>query len=147
MTYSFPTPYLGGKVSKFSLPVLEPPLGAGAPVLKRLLLPQGELAQFYDGEEPIRYMAFVQVQPGRPRGNHYHKFKKEFLYVIQGEFLLLVHDIAQGARDSVPLRMGDVAVIETGVAHAAQASAPAQVIEFSPVRFDPSDTYGFHLAP
>jgi hypothetical protein len=41
--------------------------------------------------------------------------------------------------------MGDVAVTQTGIAHAAQASAPAQVIEFSPVRFDPSDTYGFHL--
>jgi len=137
--------FLAGKVSKQSLPLLQAPPGAGAPVLKRLLLPQGELAQFYDAEEPIRYMAFVEIRPGCARGNHYHKFKRELLYVIQGELSLVVQDIEQGTRDLVPLRMGDVAAIGTGVAHAMRASAPGQVIEFSPARFDPADTYPFPL--
>jgi oxalate decarboxylase/phosphoglucose isomerase-like protein (cupin superfamily) len=125
--------------------MLQLPLDADAPVLKRLLLPQGELAQFYDADEPIRYMAFVEVRPGRARGNHYHQFKKELLYVIQGELSLVVQDVADGTRDSVPLRMGDVAVIGTGVAHAVQASAPGQILEFSPVRFNPADSYRFPL--
>jgi mannose-6-phosphate isomerase-like protein (cupin superfamily) len=137
--------YLEGKVSKLSLPTLQPPVGAGAPVLKRLLLPQGELAQFYDADEPIRYMALVEIRPGCARGNHYHKFKKELLYVVQGEISLVVQDIAQGTRDSLPLQTGDVAVIETGIAHAILAPAPGQVLEFSPVRFDPADTYRFPL--
>ena len=135
--------YLAGKVSKQSLPVLQGPAGGEAPRLKRLLLPQGELAQFYDADEPIRYMAWVEIRPGCARGNHYHKVKKEFLYVIQGEFCLVVQDPEHGARDSVPLQMDDVAVIGTGVAHAMRASAPAQLIEFSPARFDPADTYPF----
>ena len=137
--------YLAGKVSKLSLPSLQPPLGAAAPLLKRLLLPQGELAQFYDAEEPIRYMALAEIRPGWARGNHYHKFKKEMLYVIQGEISLVVQEITQGTRESVSLQVGDVAVIETGVAHAVRASAPGQVLEFSPVRFDPADTYRFPL--
>ena len=137
--------YLAGKVSKQSLPRLPAPVGAEAPMLKRLLLPQGELAQFYDADEPIRYMAWVEIRPGCARGNHYHLVKKEFLYVIQGELCLVVQDLEQGTRDSVPLRMGDVAVIGTGVAHAVRATAPAQVIEFSPARFNPADTYRFPL--
>ena len=135
--------YLGGKVSKQSLPVLPAPAGGEAAQLKRLLLPQGELAQFYDAAEPIRYMAWVEIRPGCARGNHYHKVKKEFLYVIQGELCLVVQDLEHGARDSVPLQRGDVAVIETGVAHAMRAAAPGQLIEFSPARFDPADTYSF----
>ena len=85
--------YLAGKVSKQSLPVLQAPAGGEAPRLKRLLLPQGELAQFYDADEPIRYMAWVEIRPGCARGNHYHKVKKEFLFVIQGELCLVVQDV------------------------------------------------------
>jgi quercetin dioxygenase-like cupin family protein len=137
--------FLAGKVSKQSLPMLPAPPGPGAPVLKRLCLPQGELAQFYDADEPIRYMALLEIRPNCARGNHYHKFKKELLYVIQGELSLVVQDLEQGTRDLVPLRTGDVATIGTGVAHALRASAPAQVIEFSPARFDPADAYPFPL--
>jgi hypothetical protein len=56
--------FLNGKVLKRSLPELHLPLGPDAPVLKRLMLPQGELAQFYDAEEGIRYLAFIELRPG-----------------------------------------------------------------------------------
>jgi mannose-6-phosphate isomerase-like protein (cupin superfamily) len=138
--------YLAGKVLKQSLPVLPPPLGADAPALRRLLLPQGELAQFYDADKPIRYMAFLELRPGRLRGNHYHKLKEELLYIIQGELSLLVQDTLNGTRDSVPLRAGDLALIRCGVAHALLAAAPRQAIEFSPARFDPADSFPFPLA-
>ena len=65
--------------------------------------------------------------------------------IVAAEISLVVQDIADGTRDSVPLRMGDVAVIATGVAHAMRASAPGQVLEFSPARFDPADSYPFPL--
>src|SRR5207244_7219783 len=68
--------FLSGKVLRRSLPVVQPASGSGAPSLKRLLLPQGELAQFYDGEEPIRYLAYIELRPGVVRGNHYHKVKE-----------------------------------------------------------------------
>ena len=114
--------FLNGKVLKRSLPVFQLPLGPEAPALKRLFLPQGELAQFYDADEGIRYMAFIELLPGQVRGNHYHKVKEELVYVIRGEVLLSVADIDSKARASVTLRAGDLALIQTGIAHALRTS-------------------------
>jgi mannose-6-phosphate isomerase-like protein (cupin superfamily) len=138
--------FLNGKVLKRSLPALQLPLGPDAPALKRLLLPQGELAQFYDAEEGIRYMAFLELIPDQVRGNHYHKVKEELVYVMRGEVLLSVADIDSKARASVALRAGDLAVIRTGIAHALRTVEPGQAVEFSASRFDPADIHRFPLA-
>ena len=140
------TTFLNGKVLKRSLPALELPLGPDAPALKRLRLPQGELAQFYDAEEGIRYMAFLELVPGQVRGNHYHKVKEEQVYVMRGEVWLSVADIDSQARASVALRAGDLAVIRTGIAHAMRTVAAGQAIEFSSARFDAADIHRFPLA-
>jgi mannose-6-phosphate isomerase-like protein (cupin superfamily) len=140
------TTFLNGKVLKRSLPVLQLPLGPDAPALRRLLLPQGELAQFHNAEEGIRYMAFIELLPGQVRGNHYHKIKEELVYVIRGEVSLSVADIDSQARASVPLRAGDLALIRTGIAHALRTVEPGQAIEFSVARFDPADIHRFPLA-
>jgi hypothetical protein len=138
--------FLNGKVLKRSLPVLQLPLGPDAPDLKRLLLPQGELAQFYNADEGIRYMAFIELLSGQVRGNHYHKVKEELLYVIRGELLLSVANIDSKACASVALRAGDLAVIRTGIAHALRIAEPGQAIEFSRTRFDPADIHSYSLA-
>ncbi|HWX21245.1 MAG TPA: cupin domain-containing protein [Candidatus Binatia bacterium] len=139
------TTFLAGKVRQWSLPVVQAPSGADAPRLKRLLLPQGELAQFYDGEEGIRYIAMIQLRPGNPRGNHYHKVKQEFLYLMEGEVLLLVEDLETRQRASVPLHGGDLAFIPTRIAHALQVLQPGFAVEFSAARFDPADIYRMML--
>lgn len=136
--------FLSGKVVKRTLPVLEAAAAPGAPV-KRLLLPQGELAQFFDGDPPIRYIAAVELRVGRVRGNHYHQVKEEWFYTVHGELILLVEDIASAARASVLLQAGDLAVIHTGIAHAWQPVSPGQAIEFSPARFDPADIHQYRL--
>ena len=138
--------FLNGKVLKRSLPQLQLPLGPDAPVLKRLLLPQGELAQFYDAEEGIRYMACIELLPGHVRGNHYHKVKEELVYVIRGEALLSVADVDSQARATVELRAGDIAVIRTGIAHAFRTVEPGLAIECSCSRFDPADIHRYPLA-
>ncbi len=137
--------FLNGKVLKRSLPTLQLPLGPEAPLLKRLFFPQGELAQFYDAEEGIRYIAFIELVSGQVRGNHYHKVKEELVYVIRGEVLLKVADVASEERASVPLRTGDLALIQTGIAHAFQTVEPGQAIEFSTSRFDGADIHRFPL--
>jgi mannose-6-phosphate isomerase-like protein (cupin superfamily) len=137
---------LAGKVSKRSLPVLRGSAPATSPALKRLLLPQGELAQFYDADKPIRYIAFIELREGSVRGNHYHKFKEEFIYVIRGELEILAEDLNSKARATLPLQTGDLAVIQTGVAHALRTLRPGQAIEFSEVRFDSKDIYRHPLA-
>jgi len=70
--------FLNGKVRKQSIPVFQLPLEPNAPALKRLLLPQGELAQFYTGDEGIRYMAFIELLPGQVRAIITTKSKKNW---------------------------------------------------------------------
>jgi len=138
--------FLNGRVVKRTLPALTPPTAPGAPVLKRLLLPQGELAQFWDGEHPINYIAYIELRPGTVRGNHYHKAKFEHVYVVQGELTLLVEDVQTHERDSVPVQGGELVSIPTMVAHALHVASSGSAVEFSPERFDLVDTYKFAIS-
>ena len=137
--------YLAGRVVKWSLPVISGRPGPDAPALKRLLLPQGELAQVHDSDQGIRYLAVLETRIGCDRGNHYHKVKRERLYVLQGEVLVLAEDVQTRERSSVPLQTGDLLLIETGIAHLLRTVEPGQAIEFSNTRFDAADIFPFRL--
>jgi len=136
---------LDGRVRKVSLPVFRSPPETDAPLLKRLLLPNGELAQFTDGAEPLRYVAAVELRAGGIRGNHYHLHKHESLYVFSGTLTLFLGDPASGARSRMALSAGDLAMIPPGIAHALQVLQPGIAIEFAPQAFNPADTYPFGL--
>jgi mannose-6-phosphate isomerase-like protein (cupin superfamily) len=135
-------PYLG-KAWKQALAVFNGPPGADAPPLRRLLLPQGELAQLHDGEPSIHYIAYIQLKAGAARGNHYHHFKEEYFYVLEGEAILDLEDIETKGRESIPVQAGDLVFLPTRVAHAIRVLKAGHAIEFSPVRFDPSDIYRY----
>jgi uncharacterized cupin superfamily protein len=137
--------FLNGKVRKRSLPAFELPLAPETPTVKRLLLPQGELAQFYDANEGVRYMAFIELRPGTVRGNHYHKTKEEWVYMIAGEAVLIVEDIHTKEREFVAVAKGDLAIIATGIAHAIKVEKVGQAVEFSSARFDASDTHKYAI--
>lgn len=141
--------FLEGRVQHVRLPVYREPTGPDVPVLKRLLLPQGELAQFYDGEQPIHYIAFIDLLPGGIRGNHVHRRKKEFIYLIEGELDLLAEDVEHGPESRVTVRIcaGEMAIVEPGIAHALVTIQPGRAIEFSPARFDATDSFRHPLAP
>jgi len=136
---------LGGKVRKQTLPIVQPPSSPESHMLKRLMLPQGELAQFYDGEEGIRYIAEIELQAGSVRGNHYHKAKEEWIYLISGEVTLIVEELVSKARESTLLMAGDLVFIQTEVVHALQVTKSGQAIEFSTARFDPADIHRHKL--
>lgn len=140
------TRLLNGKVLRQALPLFQLPLGPAAPTLKRLLLPQGELAQFYDADEGMRYLAFIELLAGQVRGNHYHKVKEELVYIIRGEVWLSVADVNSQERASVVLQAGDLVVIRTGIAHAIRTVESGQAVEFSIARFDPADIHRYPLA-
>jgi uncharacterized RmlC-like cupin family protein len=136
---------LGGKVTKRVLPLVQPSATTDSRILKRLMLPQGELAQFYDGDEGIRYIAQIELQAGSVRGNHYHKIKQEWIYMMSGEVMLLVEDLESKARECTLLTVGDLLFIQTGVVHALQVTKSGHAIEFSTSRFDPADIYRHKL--
>ena len=138
--------HLSGRVQHVQLPVFSQPTGPDAPVLKRLLLPQGELAQFHDSDEAMRYLALVELKEGGVRGNHFHRVKKEFIYAISGAFDLVVADPETRAPiEIIPISAGELAIIEPGIAHALRTRTPGHAIEFSPSRFDRADTYRHDL--
>jgi quercetin dioxygenase-like cupin family protein len=139
------TALLGGKVTKYTLPLVQPSSTPDARILKRLMLPQGELAQFYDGDEGIRYIAQIELQAGSVRGNHYHKVKQEWVYMMSGEVTLVVEDLESKARETALLLAGDLAFIQIGVVHALQVTKSGQAIEFSTSRFNPADIYRHKL--
>jgi uncharacterized RmlC-like cupin family protein len=124
--------FLDGKVIKRSLPVFQnsPPRDVVGP--KRLLLAQGELANFYDGDEGIRYLALVELRVGQIRGNHFHRVKEEQIYIISGEVQLVTQSGDENMRVFIELRPGDLVSIATAV-------------EFSKTRFDASDVERFQL--
>ena len=117
------------------------PLGPDMPVLKRLTLSQGGLAQFHDSDVPIHYIAALELVRGSVRGNHSHRIKEEHVYVMQGELELIVQEVESGERAQVRIRTGDLAIIEPGVAHAFRVIHEGTAIEFAPTRFDPSDVH------
>jgi hypothetical protein len=139
------TTLLNGRVLKRALPVVEPENAAGSPTLKRLLLPQGELAQFFDGEEPLRYLAYIELRGGSARGNHFHKVKAEWIYLLSGEAMLLLEDVETKEQGILPLKVGELAFVQTGIAHAIQVLKSGQAIEFSCARFDAEDIYKYPI--
>jgi quercetin dioxygenase-like cupin family protein len=133
--------YLSGKIRHVPLPVFTAPTGPDAPTMKRLLLPQGELAQFHDADQGMHYMALIELKAGGVRGNHFHRRKRESIYVISGQIEFLGEDLATGTRATLMVRGGELIAVDPNVAHALRTIEPGQAIEFSPERFDPTDTH------
>jgi quercetin dioxygenase-like cupin family protein len=140
-----PTSYLSGKITKYILPVFNGPPPPDAPALRRLLLPQGELAQFHGGEQPVHYMAFVELREGTLRGNHCHTHKEEFIYVLDGEFDLIAENSESKARETIAVRAGELVMIRPGIAHVLRVTRSGHAVEYSKERFDPADTYRYPL--
>ena len=135
------TTFLCGKVIKRSLPVIRGRPGIDAPRVKRLLLPQGELAQVYDKQPGIQYLAYIELIKEAVRGNHYHKRKNEFIYVITGSILLQVQDVSTGEKDSTKAGAGDLVFIPVGIAHCFKTLESGHGIEFSVESFDAADVF------
>ena len=136
---------LAGKVRVRRLPVFAeggPPTAVGP---KRLLLSRGELAQFYCSEQPVRTLTYLELLTGMTRGNHYHKVRDEFIYVLRGEIRLTCADIVSQAGASVVLEAGDLVFMEREVAHAFTTQQDGHAIEFAAALFDPADTYRYEV--
>ena len=129
----------GGRATRTALPVVEPG-AADLPLVKRLRLPQGDLARLYDADEGIRYLAWLELKAGTLRGNHYHLQKREYFYLIAGSVDLVLEELATGERVEWHLATGDLVFLEPGIVHAYRPQSDGQAVEFSPQRFAAEDT-------
>jgi hypothetical protein len=135
--------YLDGRVKVLELPTVKPP--ADPALLKRVTLPQGELVQFHNGQPAMQYLASVDLVMGTVRGNHYHRQKQEYVYVLRGALLLVVRALEGGDTQRIEIPEGGLFFMDTEVAHALVPAAPGVAVEFSPSAFDPADVHRVQL--
>src|SRR4051794_10816768 len=107
--------FLGGKLEIRTLAPTDQP-ATRPDVQARLLSPSGELAVLADGKIEIRHLGYVELRRGLPRGNHYHKVRREYFYMIAGETEIHAQDISTGQREEVLLSAGDLALIHPNIA-------------------------------
>jgi len=132
---------LEGLVTVWTLPQVQPGPIKGESLLKRVMLPQGELAQVHNSDEGMRYIAAIELKAGTVRGNHYHKIRREYVYVISGRSTLAVRKLESEIRESAELAAGNLVFIPREIVHALQVKEDGLAVEFSPDRSDPEDTY------
>jgi oxalate decarboxylase/phosphoglucose isomerase-like protein (cupin superfamily) len=103
------------------------------------------MAQLCDGTEGFRYIATLELRSGAIRGNHYHKTKEEWLFVLAGCVSLTLKEITAGSSEKILLNAGDLTFIPPLVAHAFEVQNEGHAIEFAKQRFDPADIFKFLL--
>lgn len=54
----------------------------------------------------------ANIKPGKERGGHYHKVRKEWFCVIKGEGRYELHDLLTGGKDSISIKESDFKQIE-----------------------------------
>src|ERR1043165_4721760 len=108
--------FLSGKAKIYSLACIDQP-AARTETRARLVTPGGELAVLADGRIPILHLAYLELREGKVRGNHFHKLRHEYFYLISGEVELYLKDLASGEQVNVTLRPGDLFVVEPEIVH------------------------------
>ena len=131
--------YLSGKVIIEELPV-----GGTDQEERRIISPKGEMAQILNrANECFRHLVYWDLDSGKSkqmRGNHYHLRKTERYYVISGRLELFLEDVKLLQNEKIELSAGNCITVHPHVAHAFRSLSYAQVLEFSPVPYDPGDT-------
>ncbi|MGZ8920903.1 MAG: cupin domain-containing protein [Limisphaerales bacterium] len=137
--------YLGGRATVKSLLVTDQP-ATRAEVCARILSPRGEMAVLTDGSTPLRHLSYLEFRQGMLRGNHYHKLRHEYCYLISGELTLTLADIGTGEKAVVQMRTGDLAYVTPGIAHALNPTATGHAVEYAAEPFDLADVFPHQIA-
>jgi mannose-6-phosphate isomerase-like protein (cupin superfamily) len=132
--------FFGGRATVKPLLVTDTPANRDE-VLARIQSPRGEMAVLTDGATPLRHLSYLELRPAMLRGNHFHKLRHEFFYLIHGELKLTLAEITSGERTSVQLRAGDLATIHPGIAHVLNPLTAGHGIEYAAEPFDLTDVY------
>jgi oxalate decarboxylase/phosphoglucose isomerase-like protein (cupin superfamily) len=136
--------YFDGRATVKSLPVTDQPANR-AEICARISSPRGELAVLTDGTVPIRHLSYLEMRPGMIRGNHFHKLRQEYFYLISGNISLSLADVATGQTVALEIQPGDMVYIQPGVAHAFNPLTPGHAVEYAAQPFDFSDVFPHQL--
>ena len=96
---------------------------------------------FLNLEEPLQYLALIELKPGVPRGNHKHSERIEILYIISGKVKgkywcpgTLLEDAYEVIHEP-----GTFIRINPGLFHELSAVDQTWVLECSPIFFNIKD--------
>jgi mannose-6-phosphate isomerase-like protein (cupin superfamily) len=114
---------------------------------RRIFSPKGEMAQILNRTDEafknLVYWELDSTRTGQERGHHYHDKKTERFYVLTGELELSVKELESSSSKKLIVRAGNRLTIAPGVAHAFRSLMYAQILEYSPDPYDPTDTYPY----
>ena len=136
--------YFGGKLWIKPLIVTDQP-ATRSEVRARLKFPNGELAVLGDGKTPIHHLSYVELKQGMGRGNHFHKLRHEYFYLISGDARMIFENIASREQHSALLHPGDLVFIEPEIAHVFIPHQSGHAIEYAAEPFDATDVYRYPL--
>lgn len=131
-----------GRVKIETLPSIISPVGQKTEGPARLLLEKGEMAKIYDGDGPIKYIAYIELIPGKTRGGHYHDHQ-EYFYIIRGEMEFEFADVDIKVNERAVVKEGDLISIDSKVAHRIKTIKAGHAIEFLKSRFKLEDVIAY----
>ena len=131
-----------GRVKIETLSSIISPVGQKIDGPARLILEKGELTKIYDGEGPVKYIAYVEFIPGKIRGGHYHN-RQEYFYIIRGEMEFELIDVETKVAEKAVVKEGDLVALDPKIAHRIKTIKAGHTIEFSKSRFQLEDTIAY----
>lgn len=120
------------------------PTGGADHEERRLFSKKGEMAQILNRQgDACRHLVYWDLDSPKTqqeRGQHYHLRKTEQYYILTGELELRVMDPETKARETFPVKAGQRITVNPKIAHAFRSLNYAQVLEYAPASYDPTDT-------
>jgi len=123
----------------------ELPMGGDDSNERRIFSEKGEMAQILNRTDEVFknlvYWELDSTRTNQERGHHYHEKKTERFYVLTGELELSVKELESSSSKKLIVRAGNRLSIASRVVHLFRSLIYAQVLEYSPDPYDPTDTY------
>ncbi len=118
-----------------------------SPISLKILHNSKGRAIFLNSTESISTVAVVEYVPdGEVRGNHYHKNKREVLYIIEGKVKIYFWEPSSKEIEETILEKGHLITIEPNLGHAFKAIKPTLGFEMGSCPCNPDDTiYDFRI--
>ncbi|MDO8953243.1 MAG: hypothetical protein Q7V63_00130 [Gammaproteobacteria bacterium] len=106
---------------------------------------KGETA-YLNIPDASRTVMVFELLEDKPRGNHYHRLKEEYIYVIEGHAKVYIWlPDCEDEPYCIDLRKSDWMHIRPGLAHLYVGAPRALILEQSPIIYDAEHTVICHL--
>jgi quercetin dioxygenase-like cupin family protein len=112
-----------------------------SPISLRLMDNAKGSSIFLNSTESIHTVAVIEFpKGGEVRGNHYHKTKREYLYIMEGILQAYFWRPGEEIIQEIILNKGDFLTLHPNLGHAFKGIERTMVFELGNKGFDPLDT-------